>query len=145
MIRLAGKIAVVVGAGQSPARGSAMPARRGCASRRKDRKSLQSTATLSRPMRPPWRPQSLVANAAPSLLLTSVALPVRIFGAWDFAENGLLRVPDGPLRGRRGWYRRAEALEPDCLEFGIKRQLADNRASDGSSLPADNHEAHPPK
>jgi hypothetical protein len=31
------------------------------------------------------------------------------------------------------WYRRAEALEPDCLEFRIKRQLAGKRAADGSS------------
>jgi tetratricopeptide (TPR) repeat protein len=48
----------------------------------------------------------------------------RIFGAWALAEIGLCMFRSGRYAESEEGYRRAQALEPDNLEFRIKRQLA---------------------
>jgi NAD(P)-dependent dehydrogenase (short-subunit alcohol dehydrogenase family) len=103
MMRLAGKIAVVVGAGQSPGAGIGNARATVLRFAQEGPKILAVDGDLILADETAVRPRSLVANAAPSLLRTSVAAPVPIFGAWAFAENGLLCVPDGPLRARWGW------------------------------------------
>ena len=61
-MRLEGKVAVIVGAGQSPVRGSAMAARPRSASRKKAPGSWRSTG-LSTPPRRPLRWRRKVASA----------------------------------------------------------------------------------
>ena len=54
----------------------------------------------------------------------------RILGAWAFAEMGYCAFRMGRYVESENWYRHAEALEPDCLEFRVKRLLASKRAAD---------------
>ena len=52
-MRLAGKVAVIIGAGQARERGSAMDVQQRSASRKKARGSWQSTDSLRPPRKPP--------------------------------------------------------------------------------------------
>jgi hypothetical protein len=64
-MRLEGKVAIIVGAGQSPLRGSGTAVRRRSASRKKAPGSWPSTGLSPPPRRPPqWRRR--VASAYPS-------------------------------------------------------------------------------
>lgn len=62
-------------------------------------------------------------------LLADVSYDRRIFGAWAFAEIGYCTFRMGRYRESEQWYCRAEAMEPDYLEFRVKRQLAGKRAA----------------
>lgn len=74
-----------------------------------------------------------LATVDPDTLLAELSYDRRILGAWAFAEMGLCAFRMGRYSESESWYRCAETLEPDCLEFRIKRQLAGKRAADGSS------------
>jgi tetratricopeptide (TPR) repeat protein len=67
-------------------------------------------------------------------LVAYVAYDRRIFGAWAFAEMGNCAFHLGRYRQSEACYRRAEALAPDCLEFSVKRQLAERRAMSGATM-----------
>jgi len=73
--------------------------------------------------------ESLAAVDA-DILVADVSYDRRILGAWAFAEAGYCAFRTGCYRESERWYRRAEALEPLCVEFRIKRQLAGKRAAD---------------
>jgi len=53
----------------------------------------------------------------------------RIFGAGAFAEMGHCAFRLARYAESESYYRQAEMLEPECLEFRIKRQLAGKRAA----------------
>jgi tetratricopeptide (TPR) repeat protein len=74
-----------------------------------------------------------LASVDPDTLLAEVSYDRRIFGAWAFAEMGQCAFRMGRYLESEDCYRRAEALEPDRLEFRIKRQLAGMRATDARS------------
>jgi glycosyltransferase involved in cell wall biosynthesis len=74
----------------------------------------------------------ILAGVDAATLLTSLSYPKRIFGAWAFAEMGYCAFRMGRYVDSETWYRRAEMLEPGCLEFRIKRQLAQMRSANGS-------------
>jgi tetratricopeptide (TPR) repeat protein len=63
-------------------------------------------------------------------LVADVSYDRRILGAWAFAEAGYCAFRMGCYRESERWYLRAEALEPLCVEFRTKRQLAGKRAVD---------------
>jgi tetratricopeptide (TPR) repeat protein len=71
-----------------------------------------------------------LASVDPDTLLAELSYDLRIFGAWAFAEMGRCAFRMGCYRESEDCYRRAEAIEPDCLEFRVKRQLAGVRATD---------------
>ncbi len=62
-------------------------------------------------------------------LVGEVSYDRRIFGAWAFAEMGYCAFRMGRYLESENCYRRAEGLEPDCLEFRVKRQLASKHAA----------------
>jgi glycosyltransferase involved in cell wall biosynthesis len=64
----------------------------------------------------------------PDRLVGDAAYDRRILGADAFAEAGYCAFQLGHYRESEAWYRRAERLAPDRLEFCIKRQLAGKRA-----------------
>jgi FkbM family methyltransferase len=57
----------------------------------------------------------------------------RISGASALAELGHAAFQLGRYRESEAWFRHAEALAPDCLEFRVKRQLAAARAETARS------------
>jgi glycosyltransferase involved in cell wall biosynthesis len=61
-------------------------------------------------------------------LITPVSYDKRIFGAAAIAEIGQCAFRMGRYAESAEWYRRAELLAPDSLEFRVKRQLARARA-----------------
>jgi glycosyltransferase involved in cell wall biosynthesis len=61
-------------------------------------------------------------------LISQIAYDKRLFGAWALAELGRCAFRAGRYRESERWYLRAEAMEPSCLEFRVKRQLAGSRA-----------------
>jgi len=65
-----------------------------------------------------------LARIDPNNLVTAVSYDRRILGAWAFAEMGSCAFKMGNYRESEKWYRDAEQMEPDCLEFRVKRQLA---------------------
>jgi len=69
-------------------------------------------------------------------LLAEVSCDRRILGAWAFAEAGYCAFRLGCYPESERCYRLAEALEPDCVEFRIKRQLAGIRAAGTVSIRA---------
>jgi glycosyltransferase involved in cell wall biosynthesis len=71
----------------------------------------------------------------PDALLAELSYDRRIFGASAFAEMGYCAFRMGRYSESESCYRRAEALEPGCLEFRVKRLLAGKRAA-GDSVPA---------
>ena len=64
----------------------------------------------------------------PETLISPVAYDKRIFGASAIAEIGHGAFRMGRYAESAEWYRHAERLEPDRLEFRVKRQLASARA-----------------
>ncbi len=62
------------------------------------------------------------------VLITPVSYDKRIFGAAAIAEIGQCAFRMGRYEESAEWYRRAEVLAPDSLEFRVKRQLASARA-----------------
>ena len=68
-----------------------------------------------------------------SALLTDLSYDRRLFGASAFAEMGLCAFRMNRYSESENWYRHAEMLDPGCLEFRVKRQLASKRAAAGSS------------
>jgi len=62
-------------------------------------------------------------------LVHDVSYDRRIFGAWAEAEIGLCKFRMGLFQDSEKHYRRAEEIEPGCLEFKVKRQLAAARAT----------------
>jgi tetratricopeptide (TPR) repeat protein len=70
-----------------------------------------------------------LANIDPDDLLAGLSYDRRIFGASSFAEMGYCAFRMGRYEESESWYRRAEALEPSCLEFRVKGQLAGKRAA----------------
>ena len=70
-----------------------------------------------------------LANIDSDTLLADLSYDRRIFGAAAFAEMGYCAFRMGRYDESEGWYRRAEALEPGCLEYRVKRQLASKRAA----------------
>jgi tetratricopeptide (TPR) repeat protein len=70
-----------------------------------------------------------LANIDPDTLLAELSYDRRMFGASAFAEMGYCAFRMGCYAESETWYRRAEALEPGCLEFRVKRQLSGNRAA----------------
>ena len=69
-----------------------------------------------------------LAQVDPETLLADLSYDRRIFGASAFAEMGLCAFRMHLYAESESWYLRAEMLEPECLEFSIKRQLAGKRA-----------------
>jgi glycosyltransferase involved in cell wall biosynthesis len=67
-------------------------------------------------------------------LLADVSYDRRILGAWALAEAGYCAFRLGCYPESERCYRLAEALEPDCVEFRIKRQLAGIRAAGTVSI-----------
>jgi tetratricopeptide (TPR) repeat protein len=61
-------------------------------------------------------------------LITPVSYDKRIFGAAAIAEIGQCAFRMARYAESVEWYRRAELLAPDSLEFRVKRQLASARA-----------------
>jgi tetratricopeptide (TPR) repeat protein len=61
-------------------------------------------------------------------LITPLSYGKRIFGASAIAEIGQCAFRMARYAESAEWYRRAELLAPDCLEFRVKRQLANARA-----------------
>ena len=74
-----------------------------------------------------------LANIDPDTLLAELSYDRRMFGASAFAEMGYCAFRMGRYAESESWYRRAEALEPGCLEFRVKRQLAGKRAAPHSA------------
>jgi tetratricopeptide (TPR) repeat protein len=74
-----------------------------------------------------------LANIDPDALLAELSYDRRMFGASAFAEMGYCAFRMGRYAESESWYRRAEALEPGCLEFRVKRQLAGKRAAPHSA------------
>ena len=70
-----------------------------------------------------------LANIDPDDLLAGLSYDRRIFGAAAFAEMGYCAFRMCRYEESESWYRCAEALEPGCLEFRVKRQLAGKRAA----------------
>ena len=70
-----------------------------------------------------------LANIDSDDLLADLSYDRRIFGASAFAEMGYCAFRMGRYEESESWYRRAEALEPSCLEYRVKRQLASKRAA----------------
>lgn len=79
-----------------------------------------------------------LSQVNPDTLLANLSYDRRIFGASAFAEMGLCAFRMNRYAESESWYRRAEMLEPECLEFRIKRQLAGKRAAGGSRKENDN-------
>lgn len=79
-----------------------------------------------------------LSQVNPDTLLANLSYDRRIFGASAFAEMGLCAFRMNRYAESESWYRRAEMLEPECLEFRIKRQLAGMRAAGGSRKENDN-------
>jgi len=73
-----------------------------------------------------------LAQIDPDTLLSGLSYDRRIFGAAAFAEMGLCAFRMNLFSESEGWYRRAEMLEPESVEFRVKRQLAGRRAAAGS-------------
>ena len=65
-----------------------------------------------------------LARVKPETFLADVAYDKRIFGASALAELGHCAFRAGRYRESEDWYRRAEALAPDCLEYRVKREFA---------------------
>jgi len=70
-----------------------------------------------------------LASIDANSLVSDVAYDRRILGAWAFAEMAYCAFRRGLYQESKNWYQRAEALEPDCLEFRVKRQLAGKLAT----------------
>jgi tetratricopeptide (TPR) repeat protein len=70
-----------------------------------------------------------LANIDPDSLMANLSYDRRIFGASAFAEMGYCAFRLDRYAESERWYGRAEALEPGCLEFRVKRQLAGKRAA----------------
>jgi glycosyltransferase involved in cell wall biosynthesis len=64
----------------------------------------------------------------PETLLTEAAYNKRILGASAFAEIGYCAFLRGRYRESEEWYHRAELLDPERVEFRVKRRLAASRA-----------------
>lgn len=73
-----------------------------------------------------------LARVDPDNLLADLSYDRRIFGAWAFAEMGHCAFRMEWYRESERWFRRAEMLEPECLEFRVKREFASRRANVGS-------------
>lgn len=69
-------------------------------------------------------------------LITPVAYDKRIFGAAAIAEIGQCAFRMGRYAESAEWYRRAELLAPDSLEFRVKRQLAHAWSGRAEARPA---------
>ena len=61
-------------------------------------------------------------------LIEPLAYDKRIFGASAIAEIGHCAFRMGQYRESAEWYRQAELLAPDSIEFRVKKQLANARA-----------------
>jgi hypothetical protein len=60
--------------------------------------------------------------------MAEMAYDAHIFGGWACAEIGHIAFRQGRFAASACWYGRAEALEPSCSEFRVKRLLAAARA-----------------
>ncbi len=69
-----------------------------------------------------------LASIDPETLLTAMAYDKRILGAAAFAEAGHCAFLMGQYEESQAWYARAQAIEPDSLEYRVKGQLAAARA-----------------
>jgi len=73
-----------------------------------------------------------LANIDAKNLVADLAYDSRILGAWAYAEMGNCAFQMRHYRDSEKWYREAQELEPGCLEFRVKRSLANKRANNQS-------------
>jgi glycosyltransferase involved in cell wall biosynthesis len=75
-----------------------------------------------------------LATVDPYTLISDLSYDKRILGAWALAEAAYCAFQMGCYPESERRYRHAEALEPDCVEFRVKRQLAGIRAAETVSI-----------